>query len=365
MKFIQVAHAVTKDDAASRHVINMDSMLRELGFATAIYAPKADPVYGGAVRPMQEFQAAPEDIVIYQMTTGTSFNKWVYNYPQKIVLYYHNITPAKFFFGNAWGSWWKCLKGRRDLEKIAKNSFFAWGASEYSRRELTALGLRETAVMPQVVDPRKYETWQEVPALYEKYRDGRLNLIMVGRVVPHKKQDEAIAMAAWYKKHLSDRIRLFIIGGTKPGYEKKLRHQVSSFGLQDNVIFTGKISNEELCTYYRLADGLLCLSEHEGFCVPLVEAMVFGTPVFAYACAAVPETLGRAGVLIKDKSPEALARVIEGTMQDRAQLEALRAGQQQRLEELSYQNILAGFSRDVKRILELKNGGRPDRTTRK
>lgn len=355
MKFVQVAHAVTKNDAASRHVINLDKMLRELGYETAMYAPKVDPYYADTVKTMADFQADKEDIVIYQMTTGTSFNKWVYNYPHKIVLYYHNITPAKFFFGNAWGSWWKCIKGRRELKKIVANSFFAWGASEYSRLELEALGMKETNVMPQIVEPEKYEGWGTVPALYAKYDDGYTTLIIVGRGVPHKKQDEAIAAVGWYKQHISPKVRLFIIGDMKPSYAKKLHKMTEDLNLQDNVIFTGKISNEELCTYYHLADGLLCLSEHEGFCVPLVEAMIFGTPIFAFACAAVPETLGKAGILLTDKSPQNIATIINETINDKDKLAELKTAQQQRLQELSYKNILSGVKKDVERIIELRN----------
>lgn len=117
MKLIQVAHAVTQDDAASRHMLNQDHILREIGYDTALYAHKVDPRLADMVQEMTSFSAGADDILIYHMTTGTSFNRWVYNYPDKIVLYYHNITPAHFFFGNAWGSWWKCIKGRRDLKK--------------------------------------------------------------------------------------------------------------------------------------------------------------------------------------------------------------------------------------------------------
>ena len=131
MKIIQVAHALHPTDAASRQLLNMDKILRELGYETEMYAHRLDESLAERVGLMGDFSADPEDIVIYHMTTGTSFNRWVWNYPRKIVLFYHNITPARFFFGNAWGSWLKCLRGRHDLKTIAKNTFFAWGASEY------------------------------------------------------------------------------------------------------------------------------------------------------------------------------------------------------------------------------------------
>ena len=353
MRVLQVAHAMTKDDGASRHMLNMDRIFRELGYETAMFSHKIDARIEAPIQPMDRFNGTSEDIVIYQMTSGTSFNKWVYQYPQKVVLYYHNITPAKYFWGNAWGSWYKCLKGRRDLKRIAANSFFGWGASEYSRQELAALGMKHTGVMPAVVEPAKYQQYAMVPELYERYHDGCVNILVVGRGVPHKKQDEAIEMVDYYRQHISDRVRLVIIGNMKPSFAKKLQAMVRERQLEKQVIFTGQISNEELCTWYRAADAVLCLSEHEGFCVPLVEGMIFGKPVFAYACAAVPETLGKAGILLPDKEPGRVAQTIHDTLADEELLARLAIARQERLRELSYSEILKQVAIDMKEIVSL------------
>ena len=232
MKIIQVAHALHPTDAASRQLLNMDKILRELGYETEMYAYRLDESLAERVGLMGDFSADPKDIVIYHMTTGTSFNRWVWNYPRKIVLFYHNITPARFFFGNAWGSWLKCLRGRHDLKTIAKNTFFAWGASEYSRQELENAGIKRTAVLPIVVEPETYTTRGEDESVL-RYKDGRLNLLVVGRGVPHKKQDEAIEAAAWYRDHISPDIRLVLIGNIKPSYEKKLRVLVKKRGMEE------------------------------------------------------------------------------------------------------------------------------------
>ncbi|WP_027396830.1 glycosyltransferase family 4 protein [Anaerovibrio lipolyticus] len=354
MKIIQIAHALTKDDAASRQLINMDSMFRELGYDTAMYAHKVDSQLGDAVQTMEVFQAEKEDIVIYHMTTGTSFNDWVAKYPQKIVMYYHNITPAKFFFGNAWGSWWKCIKGRRQLKKIVKNTFFSWAASEYSRKELEELGLKHTKELSIAVEPEKYTHYEPIQEMLDKYNDDVTTLLMVGRGVPHKKLDEAIAAIAWYKENISEKIRLVLAGNIKPSYGKKLHKMVQQLKVDENVIFTGKISNEELCTWFRITAGVLSLSEHEGFCVPLVEGMIFEKPVFAYACSAVPETLGNAGVLIQDKSPKNIATIIHDVLEDENKLAELFKGRKQRLEELSCKKLLEQLKQDMEEIIELK-----------
>ncbi|MBR1885365.1 MAG: glycosyltransferase [Schwartzia sp.] len=352
MKIIQVAHALHPTDAASRQLLNMDKLLRALGYKTAMYAHKLDGSLAGRVARMEDFAAAPEDVVIYHMTTGTSFNRWVWNYPRKVVLFYHNITPARYFFGNAWGSWLKCLRGRHDLKKIASNSFFAWGASEYSRRELEAVGVEKTSVLPIVVEPKTYMGQGEDGTVL-RYQDGRLNLLVVGRGVPHKKQDEAIEAAAWYRDHISSDIRLVLIGNIKPSYEKKLHALVKKRGMEEYVLFAGQITDEALCTWYRIADGLLCLSEHEGFCVPLVEAMIFGLPIFAKPAAAIPETLGSAGVLLSDTSPQGVAEAVRRTLADELALVRLKKGRAERLAVFSPGSVKARLEADMKEIVRL------------
>ncbi len=352
MKIIQVAHALHPTDAASRQLLNMDKILRALGYETEMYAHRLDESLAERVGLMGDFSADPEDIVIYHMTTGTSFNRWVWNYPRKIVLFYHNITPARFFFGNAWGSWLKCLRGRHDLKTIAKNTFFAWGASEYSRQELENAGIKRTAVLPIVVEPETYTMRGEDESVL-RYKDGRLNLLVVGRGVPHKKQDEAIEAAAWYRDHISPDIRLVLIGNIKPSYEKKLRVLVKKRGMEENVLFAGQVTDEALCTWYRIADGLLCLSEHEGFCVPLIEAMIFGLPIFAKLAAAVPETLGSAGVLLSDTSPQGVAEAVRRTMADELALARLKKGRAERLAAFSPENVKSQLEADMKEIVRL------------
>ena len=352
MRLIQIAHALTLHDGASKFVQKLDGMFQELGYDTEIFAHKLDArIKNNHIRTMEYFDGTAEDIVIYHMTTGTSFNKWVANYPHKIVLYYHNITPAKFFFGNAWGSWLKCIQGRRQLKSIVKNTFYAWGASEYSCKELRELGLREAKPLAAIVEPEKFLQRPLVHDIYEKYHDGRLNLLIVGRGVPHKKQDEAIEIVKYYKEHIDANVRLIIVGNMKPSFAKKLHQLVDKYRMQDDVVFAGGVSNDELCTWYQVADALLCLSEHEGFCVPLVEAMIFGKPVFAYAAAAVPETVGKAGILLQDKNPCDTAQIIHETLQDEATMRRLAEERLHRLSELSYENIFAQVKQDIADIV--------------
>ena len=354
MRLIQIAHALTLHDGASKFVQKLDGMFQKLGYETAIFAHKLDArIKNEHIRTMEQFDGTAEDIVIYHMTTGTSFNKWVAKYPHRIVLYYHNITPAKFFFGNAWGSWLKCIQGRRQLKGVVKNTFYAWGASEYSCAELRELGLTEAKPLAAIVEPEKFLERPVVQSIQDKYTDGKLNLLIVGRGVPHKKQDEAIEIVRYYKEHINSDVRLIIVGNMKPSFEKKLHHMVENYHMQNDVVFAGSVSNDELCSWYRVADALLCLSEHEGFCVPLVEAMVFDKPVFAYAVAAVPETVGQAGILLQNKSPQYVAELIRDTLASKEKLQQLGIERKKRLQELSYERIFRQVKQDIAHITEL------------
>lgn len=354
MRLIQIAHALTLHDGASKFVQKLDGMFQKMGYETEIFAHKLDErIKNRHIRTMDEFDGTSEDIVIYHMTTGTSFNKWVAKYPYKIVLYYHNITPAKFFFGNAWGSWLKCIQGRHQLKSVVRNSFFAWAASEYSCKELRDLGLKDVKPLAAIVEPEKFLSSPVVSTLVDRYRDDRLNLLVVGRGVPHKKQDEAIEVARYYKENVDKKVRLILVGNMKPSFEKKLHRMVSEYDMENDVVFAGSVSNEELCTWYRISDALLCLSEHEGFCVPLIEAMIFDKPVFAYAAAAVPETVGKAGILLTDKNPEHIAREIYDSLHNEKVLRRLKEERPKRLQALSYERIYDQVRMDMEHIISL------------
>ncbi len=352
MRLIQIAHALTQHDGASKFVQSLDGMFRKLGYETEIFAHRLDEkIQDPRIRTMECFDGTAEDIVIYHMTTGTSFNKWVAKYPHKIVLYYHNITPARFFFGNAWGSWLKCIQGRRQLKAIVRNTFYAWGASEYSCGELREMGLQKVKRLAQIVNPADFTNRPPVKAIADKYQDGRLNLLVVGRGVPHKKQDEAIEVLKYYKENIDSNVRLILVGNVKPSYGKKLHKLAAEYQLEQDIVFAGNVSDDELCTWYQISDALLSLSEHEGFCIPLIEAMIFDKPVFAYGAAAVPETVGRAGILLEDKDPAKVSELIRSTLADDAVLERLAGERRQRLQELSYEAIFEQVKNDMESIL--------------
>ncbi|HEU0105791.1 MAG TPA: glycosyltransferase, partial [Vicinamibacteria bacterium] len=154
------------------------------------------------------------------------------------------------------------------------------------------------------------------------YDDGRTNIVFVGRIIPNKKIDDLIRVFALYQRLFDRQSRLLLVGDYR-GQEKyydRLQDLVRERHAEE-VVFTGQVDDDELRAAYASADLFLCLSEHEGFCVPLLEAMAFGIPVVAFDAGAVRETLRGGGVLLRDKEPAAVAGLVRRLLTD----DALRA----------------------------------------
>jgi glycosyltransferase involved in cell wall biosynthesis len=195
----------------------------------------------------------------------------------------------------------------------------AVGDSEHNVSELKQMGFDGCLSIPILLDYEKFAVQPDREILAKYKSPGWVNWLFVGRVFPNKKQEDIIKAFYFFKKYIRPASRLILVGSYKdmPLYHEYLRYFVDKLGLRKDVILTGGVSESELAAYYQAADLFMCMSEHEGFCVPLIEAIHAGVPVMAFDSTAVPETLGDTGVLIKEKRfPEIaeLARyVLENT----------------------------------------------------
>jgi glycosyltransferase involved in cell wall biosynthesis len=270
--------------------------------------------------------------------------------PGRRVLQYHNVTPAEFF--ERWDSnlFHLVSRGREELATLAGRVDVALGDSEYNRRELDALGFRRTGVLPVPVDTARMQSGVRLPALEAVLDDGLTNFLFVGRIAPNKAIEDHIRLAAFYTRYVDTGGRFVFVGrcDVVPRYYAAIRALIAGYGLRaDRVIFTGAVSDEELAIYYQYADVYVSLSEHEGFCVPLVEAMAADVPVLAYAAAAIPETLGGAGVQFTPKNLEFAAELLaELTFNDDLRAQVI-ADQRRRLVDFSDARI----SRDLSALV--------------
>ncbi len=325
----QLLAALSYGDAIGNEALAIQRQLRGAGHQSDVFAELVHPRVAHLARPLWEYRevSSPDTVCLYHFSIGSAAGRLIHGAPDRLVVIYHNITPARFFLGFHPHLAGLCHHGRRELEAFAERTELALGDSEFNRRELEQAGFRATAVLPIVLDLPLYE--RPVSAVMRRlYDDGRVNVLFVGRIIPNKRIDDLIRCFAVFQKWLRPHSRLLLVGDYR-GFERyfdRLNELVRELRLSE-VVFTGQVDDDELYACYRLADVFLCLSEHEGFCVPLQEAMHFGLPVIAFEAGAVRETLRGGGLLLQDKSPRLVAEVLDQLTRGTALRRAVLASQ--------------------------------------
>jgi len=327
----QFVPAISKGDAVSNDIFALSAALTKTGKPNRIAAKSIPAFFQERVDSFSAFaeKITSEDLLIYHMAVGCEMNKWIMSQTCRKVMIYHNITPENYFTYYDINSAAVTRQGRHDLALMAPHFDLAIGDSEYNAQELRDLGYKNVHSLPLLIPFADYEATPD-RALLEKYDDDYLNLLFVGRMVPNKCIEDIISAFSLLKK-LRPRSRLFLVGSqSMERYAHKLINYVTNLELED-VIFAGFTTFPEILAYYKLADLFLCMSEHEGFCVPVVEAMLFDIPVLAYASSAVPETLGVAGVVFSEKNFPYISGLINKIASDESIRTSILAAQRERL----------------------------------
>lgn len=298
-------------DAIGNHVQSLRRMFRGGGFPTEVYAQMRHPRVRSLSRYYSDYLFADgsENCCFFHFSIGSSLSAFFGRLQARKFLIYHNITPSRYLRGVNRRAEFECRRGREELRRLAGTVELAIADSEFNRQELEEMGFPRTEVLPIVVDFGGYDA---APSreLLRRFDDGWVNILHVSRFVPNKKIEDVVKSFAVFRK-INPRSRLFLVGTdvSFENYSTAVRELVERLGL-DDVHFPGHVDLRELCTYYRLADLYLLMSEHEGFCVPLLEAMHFGVPVVAYGAAAVPDTLGGAGLIVGEKRFDEIAEMM-------------------------------------------------------
>ena len=342
-QWIPTAH---HGDAMGDGARRVRRLLRELGHTSDVYADVIEPSLVDEVRQLDD-SAARADVTIFHYGIQSPMTAAFRSLRGRRVLQYHNVTPAEFFERWDMNLFQLVTRGRAELATLVSDVDLALGDSEYNRRELDSLGFRKTGVFPVPVDTVRMRSCVRLPALEAVLDDGLDNVLFVGRIAPNKALEDHIRLAALYTRYVDDGARFLFVGRTDvvPRYYSAIRALVAHYGLRsDRVIFTGAVSDEELVIYYQHADVYISLSEHEGFCVPVVEAMAADVPVLAYAAAAIPETLDGAGVQFTPKNLEHVAELLGELMFNDDLREQVLAGQRQKLARFSDAAISTGLS---------------------
>jgi glycosyltransferase involved in cell wall biosynthesis len=301
----QVLATLGYGDAIGHEVLGIQRVLRGAGYESEIFVETADSRLESQTRDYRELVdfSHPDNLLLHHFSLGSKASRTAFALPDRMALIYHNITPPEYFVGVHRTLARQCFRGRRELQAYADRCDLAMGDSEFNRQDLDALGFPRTAVLPVVPD---FSHLDREPNWFvaRDFDDDWTNIIFVGRVIANKKIENLIRFFHAYHTFFNPRSRLLIVGA-QSGFERylaSLHYLVDTLGAS-HVHFIGHVSDEELVAFYETADLFLCASEHEGFCVPIVEAFYKQVPVLAYAATAVPSTMDGAGVLFDDPDP--------------------------------------------------------------
>src|SRR5438034_66012 len=347
-QWVAAAH---KGDAIGDSARRVRDLLRGMGHVSELYALTVDEALKEEVRDFGDPAARRGDLTIFHYALPSPMTAAFASLDSGRVLQYHNVTPAEYFAPFEPPLFRLATLGRRELATLADRTDLALGDSDYNRQELDALGFERTGVFPIAVDTTRVMQPAARPWLDEILDDGLVNFLFVGRIAPNKKIEDIIRLAELYKRYIDAYYRFVFVGryDVVPRYYSVIRALMSEYRLlNDRFIFTGSVPDEELAVYYRHAAVYLSLSEHEGFCVPLVEAMAADVPVLAYAAAAVPDTLGGAGVQFAPKDLEYAAELLGALAFDDGLRARVIAGQRRRLADFTDDRIV----RDLRSVID-------------
>ncbi len=328
----QVIVGATFGDAITDQAFLIRRWLRARGYESHIYAESFHPGLADEVRPAITYRPrSGERRLILHHSTGSSVVERLLDLPLEFVMVYHNITPPDFFAAANPALAEEMREGRRQLLALRPRTPLALADSAYNELDLIEAGFEQTGVLSISLDEEQYRLPSSPEVQAQLSGSGPL-LLFVGRHVPNKKAEDLFKLLYWYRR-IEPSARLLLIGAPwLPSYEQWLNDLAHDLGLGGSVLSLGHVSQQQMVTYFRLADLYVSMSEHEGFGKPLIESMFLDLPILAYAAAAVPYTLGDAGVLFHHKHFEALAEVVDLLVTDRALRERIVAGQRERVQ---------------------------------
>ncbi len=318
----QVIPTLASRDAIGGHVLQLRDLLRSRGFASDIYYgnASADRVDEGYHVARLGDRSPAGRVLLYQLSIGSGVGDIFRERHERKFVNYHNITPAGLL--EAWipavGE--EVRWGRAQLRELAAVTEFAVADSRYNERELHDAGYRSTTTVPLLIDLDGFAGAPD-PALTRRLEaereGGGTDLLFVGKVSPHKGQHDLVKALVVYRRLYDPLARLRLVGGAiSEGYQEALVRFADELGVADAVEIAGSVTHEELIAYYASSDVFVCLSDHEGFCVPLLEAMYHRIPIVSHETTAVPETVGAAGLVLPGKEPGRVAAAVDRVVRD-------------------------------------------------
>ncbi|MHB1710921.1 MAG: glycosyltransferase family 4 protein [Acidimicrobiales bacterium] len=334
----QFVPALLPRDATGGHTLALRDTFRQAGWTSDIYVEAAHDELLAEATYFERYpaDARPGDILLYQAGTGSPVADFLLDRPETLVLDYHNITPAHFFEGWEEHTAEKVSLARMQVARLAARAALGIADSAFNAAELRNFGCQATRVVPILTD---IESWAgrhqpdhgEVARRSQAHRTGTI-LLFVGRLSPNKNQHLLVETLWFYREWYDPEARLVLVGPAITGaYAEAVVGIAAELGMARAVEHGENLTPAQLAARYAEADAFVCLSDHEGFCIPLLEAMYFDLPIVAFAAGAVPETLGPAGIVLDSKRPTVVAAAIHRVLGDAALVEHLAREGQRRL----------------------------------
>jgi glycosyltransferase involved in cell wall biosynthesis len=300
----QVMEALDVGDAVSGITQVSASMLGQLGQPDIILSRYSHNALRHKTRPLHTAVETPDCSLIFHYWNYNS-STWLLNAVRgRKAIYYHNVTPPSFFASDS-TTYRNMMRGYRQMFEIADHFDLIIGVSRYNIHEFLRFTTRTVPTIPiyPVVERNALHKTPYDNRLYDQLsKKHHTNIVFIGRIVRNKRQDQLIRLFDYYYRVVNNHATLWLIGneGSDPEYRAELEQLRRSLRSSHQIVFTGKVDDDALFAYLRAAHLFVCASEHEGFCVPIVQAMAFDIPVLAYATSAIPETMGQSGLLLQE-----------------------------------------------------------------
>lgn len=346
MRIIQLYSSLSYGDAIGNDILALDSIIKSKGYESKIYAEYIDNRISSEIASrFDEYKVQKDDIILLHVGGASKLNKWIKTVEcGRKIMVYHNITPPEFFDPYSKKSADYCRTGLKQVEEMNKTFDMVLAVSDFNKQNLLDMGYTcPINILPILIPFDDYKKEPDSETI-KKYDDDYTNIIFLGRIVPNKKQQDVIKAFDSYQKNYNPKSRLFLVGNPRDfeNYSEQLKEYTKRLETK-NVIFTGHTKFSEILAYYKLSDLFLCMSEHEGFCVPLVEAMYFNLPIVAFASSAIPSTLNGSGFLLKNKNSEITAGVMNKILTDNKLKSTILNNQNERLNDFSHEKVAELF----------------------
>ncbi len=378
----QVLPSLHEADASGIHTLRVRDALRQAGLESELFVQYADPPLAGEahhLNTLDRFVIPGRTAMLYQLSVGSPAAEVLLHRPEPLLVNYHNLTPASFFW--QWEPGWLVAveTGRQQLYRLAPRTVHAIADSAFNQRDLIAAGYRSTAVVPPLVEVGALARHPDADGSRRCTRpaagsdesaaagdggggvdpadlsagDGRgARWLFVGKLLPHKAAHHVVRALAAYRRVYDPAATLVLVGGHPvAAYAEAVQGFIDELGLARAVELSGVVSEARLEELYRESDIFVCLSDHEGFCFPLLEAMQHDLPVVAAPGGAVADTLGDGGVLLDDKAPGTVAAAVHRMLADPVRRSRLVAAGRRRLTRLDPARSQVALVGEVRRGL--------------